>query len=97
MTYETDDGAVRAEGIAALGRMLNHLHLGWAVLGWLLVVPGLRWFVQLCADAFGAGPRDIPQLPRAATGRRAAGRRHGGRPTGADPCRRRVRTFLTTR
>ncbi|MEU5304693.1 methyltransferase family protein [Streptomyces noursei] len=67
MTYETDDGAVRAEGIAALGRMLNHLHLGWAVLGWLLVVPGLRWFVQLCADAFGAGPRDIPQLPRAAT------------------------------
>ncbi|WP_438490001.1 methyltransferase family protein [Streptomyces sp. S186] len=66
MTYETDDGAVRAEGIAALGRMLNHLHLGWAVLGWLLMVPGLRWFAQLCADALGAGPRDIPQSPRTA-------------------------------
>ncbi|MGW1372987.1 methyltransferase family protein [Streptomyces sp. NPDC002446] len=67
MTYETDDGAVRAEGIAALGRMLSHLHLGWAVLGWLLAIPGLRWFVQLCADSLGAGPRDIPQLPDAAS------------------------------
>ncbi|MGW5821390.1 methyltransferase family protein [Streptomyces noursei] len=64
MTYETDDGAVRTEGIAALGRMLNHLHLGWAILGWLLVIPGLQRFVQLCADALGAGPRDIPQSPR---------------------------------
>ncbi|WP_275460697.1 methyltransferase family protein [Streptomyces noursei] len=64
MTYETDDGAVRTEGIAALGRMLNHLHLGWAILGWLLVIPGLQRFVQLCADALGAGPRDIPQPPR---------------------------------
>ncbi|UQA97405.1 methyltransferase [Streptomyces halobius] len=65
MTYETDDGAVRAEGVAALARMLGHLHLGWAVLGWLLVVPGVRWFAQLCVDALGAGPRDIPHRPQA--------------------------------
>ncbi|MEV6317097.1 isoprenylcysteine carboxylmethyltransferase family protein [Streptomyces sp. NPDC051776] len=60
MTYETDDGTVRADGIAAFARMLAHLHLGWALLGWALSVPGVRWFAQLCADALGAGPRDIP-------------------------------------
>jgi hypothetical protein len=65
MTYETDDSAVRAEGVAALGRMLSHLHLGWAVVGWLLAVPGVRWFAQLCAHAFGAGPRDIPHQGQA--------------------------------
>ncbi|MFG2191737.1 methyltransferase family protein [Streptomyces sp. NPDC048639] len=60
MTYETDDGTVRADGVAAFARMLGHLHLGWALLGWVLATPGLRWFAQLCADALGAGPRDIP-------------------------------------
>lgn len=60
MRYETDDGAVRAEGVAAFCRMLGHLHLGWAVLGWTLSLPGIRHLAQLCADTFGAGPRDIP-------------------------------------
>ncbi|MEU6080714.1 isoprenylcysteine carboxylmethyltransferase family protein [Streptomyces sp. NPDC047108] len=60
MTYETDDGTVRADGVAAFARMLGHLHLGWALLGWVLAIPGLRRFAQLCADALGAGPRDIP-------------------------------------
>ncbi|MDK1476130.1 methyltransferase [Streptomyces sp. 549] len=59
LTYESDDGRVRAEGVAAVGRLLGHLHLGWALAGWLLAVPGLGWFAQLCADAFGAGPRDL--------------------------------------
>ncbi|MFH8368814.1 methyltransferase family protein [Streptomyces sp. NPDC018031] len=63
MRYETDDGAVRADGVAAFCRMLGHLHLGWAVLGWILALPGIRQFVQLCVDAFGAGPRDIPHHP----------------------------------
>ncbi|WP_431044363.1 isoprenylcysteine carboxylmethyltransferase family protein [Streptomyces sp. P1-3] len=78
MRYETDDGAVRADGVAAVGRMLGHLHLGWAVLGWLLVVPGVRWFVQLCADVFGAGPREIPHRAPEAAEHRPPERDPGG-------------------
>jgi hypothetical protein len=59
MTYERGDG-VRAEGVAALAHVLQHLHLGWALAGWFLLLPGAGRFAQLCADAFGAGPRHRP-------------------------------------
>jgi hypothetical protein len=59
MTYERADG-LRAQGVAAFAHAAQHLHLGWAVLGWFLLLPGVGWFAQLCADAFGAGPA----LPR---------------------------------
>jgi len=55
MTYERADG-VRAQGVAAFAQVAQHLHLGWALLGWFLLLPGVGWFAQLCADAFGAGP-----------------------------------------
>ncbi|CAM3685304.1 isoprenylcysteine carboxylmethyltransferase family protein [Nocardiopsis gilva] len=57
LTYESTDGT-RATGIAALARALEHIHLGWALLGWLLVLPGVGWFAQLMADALGAGPKE---------------------------------------
>ncbi|GAA1450276.1 isoprenylcysteine carboxylmethyltransferase family protein [Nocardiopsis tropica] len=56
LTYETPDG-LRRSGVAALARALDHLHLGWAFAGWALDLPLLRHVGQLCADAFGAGPR----------------------------------------
>lgn len=56
LTYE-DRGGTRWSGVAALARALEHLHLGWALTGWTLSLPILRHVVQLCADAFGAGPR----------------------------------------
>ncbi|MDE3724384.1 methyltransferase [Nocardiopsis sp. N85] len=56
LTYENPDG-VRWSGVSALARALDHLNLGWAFLGWALDLPVLRHFAQLCADAFGAGPR----------------------------------------
>jgi len=56
LTYETPDG-LRWSGVAALARALDHLHLGWAFVGWALDLPVLRQAGQLCADAFGAGPR----------------------------------------
>ncbi|WP_017583050.1 methyltransferase family protein [Nocardiopsis valliformis] len=56
LTYENEEG-VRWSGVAALARAMDHLHLGWAVTGWALSLPVLRHFVQLCGDAFGAGPR----------------------------------------
>jgi protein-S-isoprenylcysteine O-methyltransferase Ste14 len=60
ITYETDDGYVRTEGIVAIARALGHLNLAWAFLGWILVVPGIQWFVQTSVDALGGGPRTIP-------------------------------------
>ncbi|MFC4563548.1 methyltransferase family protein [Nocardiopsis mangrovi] len=56
LTYESADG-LRATGIAAFGRALEHLHLGWALLGWVIGLPGVARCLGLCADAFGAGPR----------------------------------------
>jgi protein-S-isoprenylcysteine O-methyltransferase Ste14 len=63
VTYETPDGA-RWSGASAVARALEHLHLGWALAGWALDLPGPRHFAQLCADAFGSGPRPS-RAPRA--------------------------------
>jgi protein-S-isoprenylcysteine O-methyltransferase Ste14 len=60
LTYDPGDetaGAREEEGIAAFARGLEHLHLGWAWLGWAMRLPVLRPFLQLVADASGAGPR----------------------------------------
>ncbi|GIH41484.1 hypothetical protein Mco01_44840 [Microbispora corallina] len=62
MTYERADG-LRAEGVAAFAHAAGHLHLGWALAGWVLLLPGIGWFAQVCADALGAGPRDLPASP----------------------------------
>ncbi|MYR33591.1 isoprenylcysteine carboxylmethyltransferase family protein [Nocardiopsis alba] len=56
LTYENAAGD-RWSGLAALARAMEHLHLGWAMVGWTISLPGVRWTLQLCADAFGAGPR----------------------------------------
>lgn len=77
LTYETPDG-LRWSGVPALARALDHLHLGWALVGWALDLPLLRHVGQLCADAFGAGPR--PSRPAAGT---PGAPRAGSAPTGA--------------
>lgn len=64
ITYESSDGRDRAQGVAALGRALHHFHLGWALLGWVLLLPGVAEFGQLVADAMGAGPRQLKPEPR---------------------------------
>ena len=64
MTYERSDG-VRAEGVAAWAHAAGHLHLGWALAGWTLLLPGLGRFAQLCMDTFGAGPALTPVGPDA--------------------------------
>ncbi|MCF4122292.1 hypothetical protein L1785_15035 [Antribacter sp. KLBMP9083] len=55
ITYEAP--GIRVQGISAVARALGHVHLGWALAGWALDVPVVRHFAQLCADAFGGGPR----------------------------------------
>jgi protein-S-isoprenylcysteine O-methyltransferase Ste14 len=59
LTYDPGDGGAEEDGIAALGRALEHLHLGWAYLGWTLRLPGLREVAQVLADASGGGPRAV--------------------------------------
>ena len=68
LTYVAADG-IEASGVAAFARALQHLHLGWAALAWLLELPGLARFVQLVVDAVGGGPLAGPvggTAPRAA-------------------------------
>ena len=57
MRYESD--VVVLQGTRAIGAALEHISLGWAVVGWLMRTPVLAWFVQLLADAVGAGPRAL--------------------------------------
>lgn len=45
-----------ATGVAAIGRALEHLHLGWALFGCLMRLPVLSSVLQLFADAVGGGP-----------------------------------------
>jgi protein-S-isoprenylcysteine O-methyltransferase Ste14 len=59
LTYIGRDGYTSA-GVAAFARALEHLHLGWAWLAWVLLLPGVGRFVQLVVDAVGGGPLADP-------------------------------------
>jgi hypothetical protein len=69
LTYVGTDGHT-ASGVAAFARALEHLHLGWALLAWLLLLPGAGRFAQLVVDAVGGGPLASP-IGRAAAERAA--------------------------
>ena len=56
VTYEAD-GSSSVAGIEAIARALEHVHLGWAMLGWLLRLPVMCQLAQLLADASGGEPR----------------------------------------
>lgn len=58
MTYEVE--GQRWHGVAAFARALEHLHLGWALAGWALRLPGVVHVVQVVVDASGGGPRRLP-------------------------------------
>ncbi|MEE6167945.1 MULTISPECIES: methyltransferase family protein [unclassified Mycolicibacterium] len=55
--YESD--SVVLQGTRAVGAALEHISLGWALVGWVMRAPVIGWFVQLLADAVGAGPRSV--------------------------------------
>ena len=59
ITYEPGDGARAAAGVEAVARALEHIHLGWALVGALLRLPGVCPFVQLLVDASGGEARTI--------------------------------------
>ena len=62
ITYEPADGSRAASGIEAIARALEHIHLGWALIGFTLRLPIVLPIAQLVADASGAGPREIPHV-----------------------------------
>lgn len=59
ITYEPADGTRAAAGIEAVARALEHVHLGWALIGFALRMPIVSSVAQLLADASGAEPRKI--------------------------------------
>ncbi|PWR08303.1 hypothetical protein DKT68_16165 [Micromonospora acroterricola] len=53
--YVGGDGHTE-RGVAAVARALDHVHLGWAMLGWTLRLPGVTRLAQLVTDAMIAAP-----------------------------------------
>ncbi|SCG70407.1 methyltransferase [Micromonospora zamorensis] len=53
--YVGGDGHTE-RGVAAVARGLEHVHLGWAFVGWTLRLPGATWLAQLVTDAMIAAP-----------------------------------------
>ena len=62
ITYESADRSYVASGTDAIGRALEHTHLGWAMVGFAIRLPIVSPAVQLLADASGAEPRSIRSL-----------------------------------
>ena len=61
ITYEPGNRYRRSTGVEAVTRALEHIHLGWALVGCVLRLPGISWFAQLVTDASGGEPRKIPR------------------------------------
>lgn len=61
VTYVPADGPP-SHGVGALARALEHIHLGWALVGWILAFPGISQFAQLVADVFGPAPQRVAKL-----------------------------------
>jgi len=59
VAYVAGDGVAPEYGVAALARAVEHIHLGWALVGFAARLPGVSRFLQLLADASGGGPRRI--------------------------------------
>jgi len=57
ITYESVDGSYRVSGVGAIGRALEHVHFGWALVGFTIRLPVICSAVQLIVDASGGGPR----------------------------------------
>lgn len=57
MRYEVPEDGFHDVGVGALARALEHLHLGWALVGFAARLPGVRTIAQVLVDASGGGPR----------------------------------------
>lgn len=55
-------GEYEVQGVVAFARGLEHLHLGWALLGCLLRLPVMAEIMQFLVDASGGAPRTLPKV-----------------------------------
>jgi protein-S-isoprenylcysteine O-methyltransferase Ste14 len=58
MRYVGADGS-SVDGVRAMGRVLEHLHIGWAWCGAVMRLPGVWWALQGVMDASGLGPKEV--------------------------------------
>lgn len=56
MTYESQDGSIRAQGVVALARAIEHVNLAWALAGFILRLPLISQLLQSITDVSGGGP-----------------------------------------
>jgi len=66
MTYES--AAVEDEGLSALGRALEHVNLGCALLGMALRLPGVNAALQVILDVSGGEPTPVVRRSCEVTG-----------------------------
>ena len=59
LTFDPRDGTPPEEGVAAFARALEHIHLGWAFIGWTMRLPLVEPLLQLLVDAVAGGPGQI--------------------------------------
>jgi protein-S-isoprenylcysteine O-methyltransferase Ste14 len=62
VTYSLPGGPP-ARGVKAIAKALEHVHLGWAVVGWVLLLPGVSWLAQLLADVCGPAAQRVVGRP----------------------------------
>jgi protein-S-isoprenylcysteine O-methyltransferase Ste14 len=60
--YDPGDGTGAVEGVGGVARGLEHLNLGWALVGAAMRLPVVWQFIQLTMDAAGFGPRSVPSF-----------------------------------
>lgn len=63
--YEAPDG-YEADGVVAIARALEHIHLGWAMVGFAMRLPVAREILQAIVDASGGGRRKTKRASLAA-------------------------------
>ena len=50
--------------MAELARALEHIHLEWAIIGWIMRLPLVLVLIQLLVDSVGGEPRPIGENQR---------------------------------
>ncbi|MDE0836931.1 MAG: hypothetical protein OSA84_11335 [Akkermansiaceae bacterium] len=59
LTWHHPPSGRTESGIAGVSMAFQHLHLGWAALGWIAGIPGISHTIQLCFDTAGAGKKPL--------------------------------------
>lgn len=59
LTYDPANGGTPVDGVRAFARALEHRHFGWALWGWTMRVPGVRWLGDCFVDMVADGRREV--------------------------------------